>query len=152
MEQRIQFCQTTDGVTLAYTIVGQGYPLVRVVGGMTHLEYEWQSPIWRETIEGLARDFELIRYDGRGMGLSDRGPMAHDVDTWTLDVEAVIEATGREKVALLGISQGGATANQPIRCATRSVCPTWSYTAPSGNRRSRSKTRSAGSSWNPWSP
>lgn len=110
MEQRIQFCPTADGITLAYTIVGRGYPLVRVVGGLTHLEYEWQSPIWRETIEGLARDFELIRYDGRGMGLSDRGLMTHDVDKWALDAEAVIETTGRERVALLGISQGGSAA------------------------------------------
>ncbi len=110
MEQRIQFCRTTDGVALAYAIVGQGYPLVRVVGGLTHLEYEWQSPIWRETIEGLARDFELIRYDGRGMGLSDRRVMTHGVGEWTLDLEAVIEATGREHVALLGISQGGSAA------------------------------------------
>jgi class 3 adenylate cyclase len=71
---------------------------------------EWQSPLWRQLIEGLAREHQLVRYDGRGTGLSDRSVEEHSVDQWVCDLEAVTDAVGHERFALLGISQGGATA------------------------------------------
>ena len=110
MEQQIRFCTTSDGVRIAYATVGQGYPLVRALGWATHLEYEWQSPLWRHTIEGLAQRHTLVRYDGRGTGLSDRSVDVHSVEQWANDLEAVVDALGLERFALLGISQGGSTA------------------------------------------
>jgi class 3 adenylate cyclase len=110
MEQQIRFCTTSDGVRIAYATVGQGPPLVRALGWFTHLEMEWQSPLWRQLIEGLAREHQLVRYDGRGTGLSDRSVEEHSVDQWVCDLEAVTDAVGHERFALLGISQGGATA------------------------------------------
>jgi len=110
MEQQIRFCTAADGVRIAYAIVGQGYPLVRSLGWFTHLEYEWESPLWRHMIEGLAQDFTFVRYDGRGTGLSDREVESHSLQQWVADLEAVVEAAGLERFALLGISQGGSTA------------------------------------------
>ena len=110
MEQQIRFCTTSDGVRIAYAAVGQGYPLVRALGWATHLEYEWQSPLWRHTIEGLARSHTLVRYDGRGTGLSDRNVEVHSVEQWANDLEAVVDALELERFAILGISQGGSTA------------------------------------------
>jgi class 3 adenylate cyclase len=109
MEQQIRFCTTSDGVRIAYATVGRGPPLVRVLGWFTHLEFEWENPIWRGFIDGFSRRFLLIRYDGRGMGLSDRGVNEYSLEAHVRDLEAVVDAAGFDRVALLGISQGGAT-------------------------------------------
>jgi class 3 adenylate cyclase/pimeloyl-ACP methyl ester carboxylesterase len=110
MEQDIRFCKTSDGVRIAYASVGQGPPLIRALGWATHLEYEWQSPLWRHFIEALAQHHTLIRYDGRGTGLSDRDVEVHSVEQWATDLEAVADAAGYERFDILGISQGGSTA------------------------------------------
>jgi class 3 adenylate cyclase len=83
---------------------------------MTHVEYEWENPTWRRQVEGMGTRFSYVRYDGRGMGLSDRDVSDFSMEALGGDLEAVVNALGFEKVALLGISQGGAVA---IRYATR---------------------------------
>lgn len=70
--QKLRFCTSSDGVRLAYATVGGGPPLVKASSWLTHLEYDWQSPIWRHWVEGLSRDHTYLRYDARGCGLSDR--------------------------------------------------------------------------------
>ena len=110
MEQHIRFCKTSDGVRIAYATVGSGPPVVRVLGWMTHLEYEWENPRWRRQVEGMGSRFSYIRYDGRGMGLSDRDASDFTAEAIVGDLEAVVDALGVEKVALLGISQGGSVA------------------------------------------
>ena len=70
--QELRFCTSSDGVRLAYATVGGGPPLVKASSWLTHLEYDWQSPIWRHWVEGLSRDHTYLRYDARGCGLSDR--------------------------------------------------------------------------------
>ncbi len=110
MEQDIRFCKTSDGVRIAYATIGQGPPLIRALGWATHMEYEWQSPLWRHFIELLAQHHTLIRYDGRGTGLSDRDVEVHSVQQWATDLEAVADAAGYERFDVLGMSQGGSTA------------------------------------------
>jgi class 3 adenylate cyclase len=110
MEQSIGFCTTGDGVQIAYAVTGQGYPLVRVLGWGTHVEYDFQTPLWRPMLQALAERFRLVRYDGRGTGLSDRGVKEHTLEKWAADLETVIEATGLDRFAILGISQGGSAA------------------------------------------
>ncbi len=109
MEQEIRFCTTSDGVRIAYAIVGQGPPLVRVIGYFTHLEIEWEDPNWRDFIESLSGQLLLIRYDGRGMGLSDREVSDFSPEVHLRDLEAVVDSSGFERVALLGLSMGAAT-------------------------------------------
>ena len=55
-EQEIRFCQSKDGVQLAYARTGQGPPLVKTGHWMTHLEYDFESPIWRHFYHELSRD------------------------------------------------------------------------------------------------
>ena len=110
LHQEIQYCETADGVSIAYSVIGQGPPLVRVLGHFTHLEMEWEWPDLRHFWERLARRFSVIRYDGRGIGLSGHYTGDFTEETRQLDLEAVLTASGAESASLLGISEGGWTA------------------------------------------
>jgi pimeloyl-ACP methyl ester carboxylesterase len=105
-EQEIHFCQTRDGVQLAYSQMGQGRPLVKTGNWMTHLEFDFESPIWRHLYRELSRDHTLFRYDARGNGLSDREVPDVNFENFVGDLEAVVDAAGIDRFALLGISQG----------------------------------------------
>ena len=56
MDQTIRFCTTDDGVRIAYATVGQGPPLVKAANWLNHLEFDWESPVWRHWLEELSRD------------------------------------------------------------------------------------------------
>jgi class 3 adenylate cyclase/pimeloyl-ACP methyl ester carboxylesterase len=105
-EQEIHFCQTRDGVQLAYARIGQGPPLVRTGHWMTHIEQDFDSPIWRYLYRELSRDHAFYRYDARGNGLSDREVPDVTFEHFVDDLETVVDAAGIERFALLGISQG----------------------------------------------
>jgi pimeloyl-ACP methyl ester carboxylesterase/DNA-binding CsgD family transcriptional regulator len=110
VEQQIRFCTTPDGVQLAYAMHGSGSPIVRAATWLTHLDYDWESPVWRHWLEGLGESHTVIRYDERGCGLSDREFGDLSVDTWVADLETVVDAAGLDRFALLGVSQGAAIA------------------------------------------
>jgi pimeloyl-ACP methyl ester carboxylesterase/tRNA A-37 threonylcarbamoyl transferase component Bud32 len=110
MEQQIHFCTTDDRVRIAYATVGQGPPLVKAANWLSHLEFDWSSPIWRHLLAEFARDHQFIRYDERGNGLSDWKVADLSFDAWVEDLESVVEAAGVDRFPLLGISQGGAVA------------------------------------------
>ena len=109
-KQEVRFCTARDGARIAYAITGSGPPLVKAANWLSHLEYDLESPIWRHWFEELSRDHRLIRYDERGCGLSDWDAAENDFETWVTDLEAVVDATGVDQFALLGISQGGPVA------------------------------------------
>ncbi len=109
-QQEIRFCTTSDGVSLAYSTLGAGPFIVRVLGHFTHLEMEWEWPDLRRFWEHLAERHTVVRYDGRGMGLSDPYTGDFTEETRQLDLEAVLTAVGADHTALLGISEGGWTA------------------------------------------
>jgi pimeloyl-ACP methyl ester carboxylesterase len=85
--------------------MGSGPPLVKTGNWMTHLEFDFETPIWRHLYRELSRDHTLIRYDARGNGLSDRD-VEVSFETYVTDLETVVDATGLDRFALLGISQG----------------------------------------------
>jgi pimeloyl-ACP methyl ester carboxylesterase len=102
VDQEIRFCRASDGATLDYASHGQGPPLVRAATGLTHLEYDWQSPVWRHWLERLGQRHTVIRYDERGCGLSDRELGELSLDQQVGDLESVVDAAGAERFALLG--------------------------------------------------
>jgi pimeloyl-ACP methyl ester carboxylesterase len=110
MEQQIHFCTTADAVRIAYATVGEGPPLVKAANWLSHLEFDWSSPIWRHLLAEFARDHTFIRYDERGNGLSDWNVADLSFEAWVEDLESVVEAAGVDRFPLLGISQGGAVA------------------------------------------
>ena len=110
MAQTIRFCTSADGVRLAFGVHGSGPPLVRVATWMTHLQYDWDSPLWHHWLDALADGRSLLRYDERGSGVSDRDVSRFSMDAWVEDLEAVVDAAGLERFSLLGLSNGGAVA------------------------------------------
>jgi pimeloyl-ACP methyl ester carboxylesterase/DNA-binding winged helix-turn-helix (wHTH) protein len=108
--QEIRFCTTGDGTRLAYATSGAGLPLVKAANWLSHLDYDWESPVWRHWLAELSRRFRLIRYDERGCGLSDWDIGRFSFDDWVDDLEAVVDAAGLDRFPLLGISQGGPVA------------------------------------------
>ncbi|HET7278562.1 MAG TPA: alpha/beta fold hydrolase [Dermatophilaceae bacterium] len=115
LEQQIRFCQAADGVRIAYATVGEGPPLVRAAHWITHLDYDWYSPVWRHWIEGLARGRTLVRYDERGCGLSDHDPLDISLESFVVDLETVVDELGLERFPLVGVSQGGPVAIEYAR-------------------------------------
>ena len=108
--QEIRFATAGDGTRLAYAISGAGPPLVKAANWLSHLAYDWESPVWRHWLAELSRRFRLLRYDERGCGLSDWDIGRFSFDDWVDDLEAVVDAAGLDRFPLLGISQGGPVA------------------------------------------
>ena len=109
-KQQIRFCTSHDGARIAYASSGQGPPLVKVANWLSHLEFDWESPVWRPLLTELSRDYTLIRYDERGCGLSDWNIDDLSFEAWVRDLETVVEATGVDRFPLLGLSQGASIA------------------------------------------
>jgi pimeloyl-ACP methyl ester carboxylesterase/DNA-binding CsgD family transcriptional regulator len=108
VEQTIRFLKTADGVRLAYAVSGSGPPLVKAANWLSHLEFDWHSPVWRHWFGYLSRGRQLVRYDSRGCGLSDWNVADLALTQQVADLEAVVDAAGLQRFPLLGISQGGA--------------------------------------------
>ena len=101
----LRFCRADDGVRIAYSITGSGLPILRSAHWMSHLQYEWESPVWRHWITALSERTTLIRYDQRGNGLSDWEVPDLEIDRMVHDLEQVVDAAGIDRFALLGVSQ-----------------------------------------------
>jgi pimeloyl-ACP methyl ester carboxylesterase len=110
VNQEVRFCTAPDGIRLAYAVHGRGPPLVRVATWLTHLDFDWESPVWRHWLAALGERHTVVRYDERGCGLSDWGADDLSLDTWVADLEAVVDAVGLDRFVLVGVSQGAAVA------------------------------------------
>ena len=103
MEPRIQYAKPKDGVSIAYSTVGTGRPLVYTTPALfSHLHLEWQLPAYRTWYEQLAERWTLIRFDRRGVGLSEREIGEPSLETFQADVGAVVDALGLKRFALFG--------------------------------------------------
>jgi pimeloyl-ACP methyl ester carboxylesterase/DNA-binding winged helix-turn-helix (wHTH) protein len=106
LSHRIRYCQASDGVNLAVATSGGGPPLVKTANWLNHLEFDWQSPVWSPLFSRLAAQCQLVRYDERGTGLSDRDVADFSFEAFVQDLATVVDDCGLERFALLGISQG----------------------------------------------
>ncbi|HEY7005517.1 MAG TPA: alpha/beta fold hydrolase [Sphingomicrobium sp.] len=109
-KQEVKYAVAGDGTRLAWSAVGDGPPLVKTANWLNHLEFDFESPIWRGWIKEIAADFRLIRYDERGNGLSDWNTPELSLDAFVDDLACVVDAAGVDKFDLLAISQGAAVA------------------------------------------
>jgi class 3 adenylate cyclase len=103
MEPRIQYAKTADGVSIAFWTLGEGAPFVLMPWiPWSHIQVEWQIPACRRWSERLAEKRKLVRYDGRGTGLSDRNVADYSFDAHVLDLQAVVERLGVQRFVLTG--------------------------------------------------
>jgi len=93
-------------VKLAVGSYGSGAPLVRAATWLTHVEHDATNPLTRHWCEELSRSHRYITYDGRGCGLSDRGPRDVSPEAWLSDLETVADAMGLARFPLVGLSMG----------------------------------------------
>jgi pimeloyl-ACP methyl ester carboxylesterase/DNA-binding SARP family transcriptional activator len=110
LRQEIRFCTASDGVRIAYATAGSGPPLVKTANWMNHLEFDWESPIWRHVFHALSEKNTFIRYDSRGNGLSDWNVENLSLDALVDDLKSVVDAAGVERFPLFALSQGCAVA------------------------------------------
>jgi len=106
VNQTIRFTRSVDGTRIAYAESGSGPPLVKAANWLSHLEFDWQSPVWRHWFSFFSSRNRLIRYDARGCGLSDWDVEDLSLPKQLADLEAVVDASGAERFVLIGISQG----------------------------------------------
>ena len=134
---------------VAYATSGAGAPLVKASNWMTHLDYDWASPVWSHWWRALSDGRLLIRYDERGCGLSDWSVdvSSFSLDAWVQDLETVVDTLGLERFPLLGISQGGPIAltyaarhpERVSRLVVYGTCTrsTWARASPTGTASDR---------------
>jgi len=111
MEPRIQYAKTSDGVSIACWALGEGAPFVHMPWfRSSHIQLEWEIPEYRRWYEELCRNKRLIRYDGRGIGMSDRNVSDFSLDALVADVAAVVDRLELEQFALFGLLHTGPVA------------------------------------------
>jgi len=110
LHQNIHYTRAEPGVRIAWSAIGKGRTLVRSLGWFTNLEVEWNYPGSRACIQLLANQYRYIRYDARGMGMSERNVTDVSAATRLLDLEAVMDAAEVDRCILMGVSEGGTTA------------------------------------------
>ena len=119
MEPRIQYAKTSDGVNIAFCVMGEGRPLVYASNVFGDVRWYLGNDATRREIDRLiAGGWRILRYDGRGMGSSDREVSDFSLEARLHDLEAVIELAGIERFVLCGYGQGG-----PVAIAYAARCP-----------------------------
>lgn len=104
--QTIHFARSHDGTSIAYARSGEGTSIVRAGHFLTHLEKDWESPVWGPYLQELSSSYSLVRYDQRGTGLSDAVLKGTDIADYVADLKAVVDAAGLERFPLIASSQG----------------------------------------------
>lgn len=133
-------------VAIAYQVIGEGpVDLVYISGWLSNIDVVWEHPGYRRFMAGLAARCRLILFDKRGTGMSDRNVGAPTLEERAEDIRAVMEATGSDRAALLGISEGGDMTAMFAACYPERVsaivmsgcrpCRAWKPDWPLGSRR-----------------
>jgi pimeloyl-ACP methyl ester carboxylesterase/class 3 adenylate cyclase len=130
VEAETRYARSGD-VSIAYQVTGEGpFDVVFVPGFLSHVELAWDVPGMAAYNRRLASFCRLIRFDKRGTGMSDRVSGVPTLETRMDDVRAVMDATGCERAALIGLSEGGPmsilfAATYPERAWALALCGTF---------------------------
>ncbi len=153
-EPLVRYTRTADGVGIAYWRLGEGRPLVLLPSlPHSHIRAEWAMPAQRRMFELAAAATRVVRYDGRGMGLSERDVENFSLETMLLDLDAVVGAVGEGPVAIGGAANAGAvaiayTARFPERVSHLLLwCPVADGAVPAGNQQLKALRKLVESDW-----
>ncbi len=103
MEPRIQYAKTKDGVSIAYWTLGEGPALLHGPNQVSHIGLEWEYPEIRNWYERLAQRHRLVRFDWRGMGLSEP-TLELSLESFVLDIEAIVDRLGLDTLSMLALA------------------------------------------------
>ena len=105
---RISYARGADGVSLAFTVAGDGPALVFAPWvPFSNLRMEWQNPLLHQVFEQLAQELTLVHYDGRGTGHSQRDVTDLSLEAMVSDLEAVIDRLNLDRLILFGYWRSG---------------------------------------------
>jgi pimeloyl-ACP methyl ester carboxylesterase len=111
MEPRIQYATASDGVRIAFSVVGKGLPYVLMPTlPWSHIERMWKIPIIRRMLERSAEKRQIVQYDNRGSGLSERGIGDFSLEAHLMDLHAVVDHLGLERFDLSARQHSGPVA------------------------------------------
>jgi len=111
MEPRIQYVKTSDGLNIAYCVMGEGPALVYASNVWGDVHWYTHNEATRRTVDALvASGWQVVRYDARGMGSSDRDVEDFSLEARVRDLETVVDRVGLERFVLCGFGQGGPVA------------------------------------------
>ena len=103
-----RYARSSDGVHIAYQVLGQGERDIVIVPGLiSHLDLWWEDPYAARFHRRLASLGRLIMFDKRDTGLSDRAVGEDTAEQRIEDVRAVMRASGSNRAVLFGYSEGG---------------------------------------------
>jgi len=102
MEPQIQYTTTEDGAGIAYAIVGDGHPLVRMDAIVTSFGDGWADSDFGEFPKQLSQHYRVVMFDGRGWGLSQRDAQDFSLEARLKDLDSVVTATGESELVLYG--------------------------------------------------
>jgi pimeloyl-ACP methyl ester carboxylesterase len=90
-----------NGIEIYYETTGSGKSLVLISG----LGYPlWQ---WHKMVDYLAEHFQVVTFDNRGVGQSDKLAGPYTAQMLAADTAGLLAALGIEKAAIMGHSMGG---------------------------------------------
>jgi pimeloyl-ACP methyl ester carboxylesterase/DNA-binding CsgD family transcriptional regulator len=109
MEPLIQYAEASDNVRIAYYTMGRGVPFV--VTSMLLWGHLGNTQVFKEhhrsqSPGGLGRGMQIMRYDARGTGLSERGSIDFSLEAQMRDLDAVRSALKLDRFALFGRQAG----------------------------------------------
>ena len=108
---KTRYATTSDGLHIAYQVEGAG-PLDLVDAGdgaLFSIDATDEQPRWQQWVDRLASFSRVIRFDLRGVGLSDPVGSAEPptIEHWAADAFAVMDSVGVDQAAILGCSMNG---------------------------------------------
>ena len=107
MAPPVRFLSKRDGRRVAYTVHGQGEPLLCPAWWVSHLEEDWEDPTFQEFFGELAKHRTVVRYDRLGSGLSDRDREIADLETEVETLEELVEHLSIEEFEVFAVSCAG---------------------------------------------
>lgn len=102
-----QFVTASDGVQIAFTVKGSGYPLIYPPPWVSHQGVQWTDVRLRSFFEKLTEKSRLISYDRRGCGVSSRQVKDLSWEAQLRDLAAVIDHLHLNRFAFLAMSGAG---------------------------------------------